>query len=494
MPHAESRASESQQSTERDAGDSTAQKEVDCWLLRSDFYHGYLPREDVVGLLKGHGDFLVRLSEKVKVTANKQQQKQTSNIISVLVDEENRSTTMQERERKIKHIVVYHRGGKWYLEDALKFDSAALLFAYYMERPLVRDNVSILLQRGVRLCRWEYFHRNVKVMRVIGKGAYGEVKLAELHKRNGSIVTVAAKTVSQENGVSPKKVKEMLKEARIMRGLRHPNIVSFIGVVLIDHPIYIILELMQGGALDAYLRKNQKRVTSDERLRFAMGVAWGMEYLHGAKILHRDLAARNCLYDGKLYVKISDFGLSKKGTTYKMKAIQKMPVRYMAPESLQQYMFTQKTDVYTYGILIYEIYTCMEPYHDVPSAQIKSTILSGTLNKLPNSMPSSLKIYVEEKIWNKNPTERPDFSKIVKVLEQLSGLKLTTQAFDDVSLLANDITRSKAPQKRAKRKSRVAKLPYLRIKRWIEDTWRLERGSRKHNQFDMKETSIHRNP
>ncbi|KAK6052033.1 protein tyrosine kinase [Cooperia oncophora] len=183
-----------------------------------------------------------------------------------------------------------------------------------------------------------------------GKGAYGEVKLAELHKRNGNVVTVAAKTISHEIGETPKKIKEMLKEARIMRGLRHPNIVSFVGVVLIDQPIYIILELIQGGALDVYLRKNHKHVTSEERLRFAMGVAWGMEYLHNVKILHRDLAARNCLYDGKIYVKISDFGLSKKGTTYKMKAIQKMPIRYMAPESLQEYIFTQKTDVYTYGV------------------------------------------------------------------------------------------------------------------------------------------------
>ncbi|PIO75988.1 SH2 domain protein [Teladorsagia circumcincta] len=315
------RSPDSQQSTERDAGDSTAQKEVDCWLLRSDFYHGYLPRQDVAGLLKGHGDFLVRLSETVKLTPTKQEQRQTSNIISVLIDEENKLSSInsiEEREKKIKHVLVYHRGGKWYLEDSLKFDSAALLFAYYMEKPFVRNNVSILLQRGVRLCRWEYFHRNVKVIKNIGKGAYGEVKLAELHKRNGSVITVAAKTISHEAGETPRKIKEMLKEARIMRGLRHPNIVSLIGVVLINHPIYIILELMQGGALDAYLRKNQKRVTSEERLRFT--------------------------------VKIADFGLSKKGTTYKMKAIQKMPVRYMAPESLQQYLFTQKTDVYTYGM------------------------------------------------------------------------------------------------------------------------------------------------
>ncbi|VDO88157.1 unnamed protein product [Heligmosomoides polygyrus] len=236
---------DSQPSTDREAGDSTAQKEVDCWLLRSDFYHGYLPRQDVGVMLRHHGDFLVRLSE-----------------------------------------------------------------------------VSIMLQRGVRLCRWEFFHRNIKVLKVIGRGAYGEVKLAELRRRNGEVLTVAAKTVSNEGIDSTKKIKDVLKEARIMRG----------------------------GALDVYLRKNFRKVTNDERLRFANGVAWGMEYLHSNNILHRDLATRNCLYDGNLYVKIADFGLSRRGTTYKMKVIQKMPIRYMAPESLSDFLFSQKTDVYTFGV------------------------------------------------------------------------------------------------------------------------------------------------
>ncbi|VDL72145.1 unnamed protein product [Nippostrongylus brasiliensis] len=87
---------------------------------------------------------------------------------------------------------------------------------------------------------------------------------------------------------------------------------------------------MKAGALDAYLRKNNAKVTTDERIRFCMGVAWGMEYLHS--------------------VKIADFGLSRKGTVYKMRVIQKMPIRYMAPESLLEYTFSQKTDVYTFGV------------------------------------------------------------------------------------------------------------------------------------------------
>ncbi|KAK6755525.1 hypothetical protein RB195_014104 [Necator americanus] len=145
-------------SSKRDPGDSTAQTAVDPWLLRCGFYHGYLPREDVGTLLRKQGDFLVRLSE-------------------------------------IKNIVVYHRKGKWYLDESLKFNSAALLFAHYMNQPLILNKVPILLQRGVGLCRWEYFHRNVKIVKTVGRGAYGEVKMAELLKRNGRTDTVAVKTV-----------------------------------------------------------------------------------------------------------------------------------------------------------------------------------------------------------------------------------------------------------------------------------------------------------
>ncbi|ETN83959.1 SH2 domain protein, partial [Necator americanus] len=308
-----------------------AQTAVDPWLLRCGFYHGYLPREDVGTLLRKQGDFLVRLSE-------------------------------------IKNIVVYHRKGKWYLDESLKFNSAALLFAHYMNQPLILNKVPILLQRGVGLCRWEYFHRNVKIVKTVGRGAYGEVKMAELLKRNGRTDTVAVKTLTQktEQAISPKLIKEILKEARIMRRLRHPNIVSFLGVVLIDHPLYIILEYVEGGALDSYLKKNKSKITNEERLEVALGVAWGMEYLHKMHVLHRDIAARNCLYERKisvsfnhcigciaikkLQVKISDFGLSRRGSIYKMKTMQKMPIKYMAPESLSSFLFSQKTDVYSYGV------------------------------------------------------------------------------------------------------------------------------------------------
>ncbi|KAL6741786.1 hypothetical protein Aduo_015007 [Ancylostoma duodenale] len=427
----------------KDPGDSTAQKTVDVWLFRSGFYHGYLPREDVAALLKRKGDFLVRLSESLITNASEKPIRRTSNVISVLVEG-----------NQIKNIVVYHRGGKWYLEESLKFDSAALLFAHYMNRPLLLDKVPVLLQRGVNLCRWEFFHRSVKIMKTVGRGAYGEVKMAELHKRNGEKSIVAVKTLSRDNGVtiSPKLIKEILKEARIMRRLRHPNIVTFVGVVLVDHPLYIILEYVQGGALDSYLRKNKDKIKDDERLQLALGVAWGMEYLHKVNILHRDIAARNCLYDKRFTVKISDFGLSRRGTTYKMKTMQKMPIKYMAPESLSQFLFSQKTDVYSYGILIYELYSCKEPYQGVSNVETRSMVVGGKLNKMPDNVPPDLSSFVKEKMWCQNPAERTDFHEIVQFLEKKTGRKLQIDAFDDLPTIAATIEGSRILEKKDKKK------------------------------------------
>uniref|UniRef100_A0A0K0DJV5 Protein kinase domain-containing protein n=1 Tax=Angiostrongylus cantonensis TaxID=6313 RepID=A0A0K0DJV5_ANGCA len=109
--------------------------------------------------------------------------------------------------------------------------------------------------------------------------------------------------------------------------------------------------LSLGGALDVYLRKHKQTIDKRERLYMTMGAAWGMEYLHRNCILYSDIAARNCLYDNKKTVKISDFGLSRRGTTYRMKTAKKMAIKWMAPESVSKFTFSLKTDVYSYRVV-----------------------------------------------------------------------------------------------------------------------------------------------
>ncbi|ETN83389.1 protein tyrosine kinase, partial [Necator americanus] len=266
--------------------------------------------------------------------------------------------------------------------------------------------VDIVLKRGVRLANWELQHKNVTIGRVLGQGAFGELK--------------------SDTELSKAKIKEMMKEARLMRELKHPNVVCIYGVALLEHPLYIILEYVPGGALDAYLRKNKNVIGRDERLLMAMGAAWGLEYLHKSNVLHRDVAARNCLYDNDKIVKISDFGLSRRGTTYTMKTAKKMPIKWMAPESMSSFTFSQKTDVYSYGVLVFEIFSGVEPYEGVSNSMTKRMIIEGQVNQFPEGTPSKLVEFVKGKMWDHNPDTRLDMTqaRIVDWMEQYTGLEL----------------------------------------------------------------------
>ncbi|EYC42750.1 hypothetical protein Y032_0520g2858 [Ancylostoma ceylanicum] len=288
----------------------------------------------------------------VKRSEKKKKLRITSRVISVLADPEGKTETipLEKRPSLIRNIVIMHKNKKWWIDPDVQFDTLALLFENYATKPILVDKNSVLLKRGVGLCRWEFKHSNVHVGRLLGRGAYGEVRKGTVIRKGGQIVNVAVKTLTMTNELTRELIREIMKEARTMRDLHHPNVVSMIGVVLLDHPLYILLEYVSGGALDVYLRRKKSKITKGERLAMAAGVALGMDYIHKANIIHRDLAARNCLYDRSNTVKISDFGLSRPGTSYKMKTAQKMPIKWMAPESILTFTFTQKTDVYTFGV------------------------------------------------------------------------------------------------------------------------------------------------
>ncbi|EYC37250.1 hypothetical protein Y032_0812g2473 [Ancylostoma ceylanicum] len=166
-----------------------------------------------------------------------------------------------------------------------------------MKNTFTVNDMEIRLIRGIGLTSWEFEHKHVRVGRTIGKGQYGEVKRGKLQLKNGAVVNVAVKSIKTETEISKDIIKEVMKEARLMRGLDHPNVVKLYGVGVLDRPLYILLEYVAGGSLKTYLRRNKQNITIEEKVQMALGAAWGIDYLHKAEILHRDIAARNCLYD-----------------------------------------------------------------------------------------------------------------------------------------------------------------------------------------------------
>jgi non-specific protein-tyrosine kinase len=141
----------------------------------------------------------------------------------------------------------------------------------------------------------------------------------------------------------------------------HPNVIRIYGVAAMQEPLMLVMELASEGALDSYLRKNE--VNSQCKSSMCAGASFGLEYLHNAcKVIHRDIAARNCLYGGG-QVKISDFGLTREGPVYQMNPSKRVPIRWLAPETLRGAIYSQASDVYSYGILCHEIWNSgLEPY------------------------------------------------------------------------------------------------------------------------------------
>lgn len=208
------------------------------------------------------------------------------------------------------------------------------------------------------------------------------------------------------------KMKEVMAEARLMRSLNHPNIVRCRGIAVLEQPVYIVIEFINGGGLDSYLKKNSQTLTMDQKNRMAISAAWGIEFMHSHDIIHRDIAARNCLYDNKNLVKLSDFGLSRKGSVYRMKKAMKMPTKWLAPESLTTFTFSGASDVYTFGVLLYEIYTCQEPYLAVKAGEAKRYILSGAFPNFTKQAPPELNEIVKKSIYQLDPAKR-DTMKVV---------------------------------------------------------------------------------
>ena len=152
-----------------------------------------------------------------------------------------------------------------------------------------------------------------------------------------------------------------IKEALIMKDFCHPRVLHLIGVSFLDcmSPV-IVTPFMAKGDLLTFLRNDDKNLKVSDLIAFAVEIAEGMEYLASHKFVHRDLAARNCLLDHENHIKIADFGLSRdvyEKDYYRPEGKGLMPVKWMAPESLENSLFTTKSDVWSFGVTFWEITT-----------------------------------------------------------------------------------------------------------------------------------------
>ncbi|VDP57413.1 unnamed protein product [Heligmosomoides polygyrus] len=297
--------------------------------------------------------------------------------------------------------------GKYMIETTHLFDSLSDVFEYYSQKPGFLMKTMFMLLYPIRQQSWEYYHSDLQLGKILGEGAYGLVREGTLRTKSGKTVPVAIKQAKSHADLDKAKIKEMMKEARLMRLFRHKNIVRIYGVAVDEQPLLIILELVTGGALNSFLKDHGERIDTKEKISMCIGAGSGVEYLHSNECMHRDLAARNCLITKDRVVKISDFGLSRIGTQYVLKTAMKLPIKWLAPETISTFTFSLKTDVFSFGVLAYEIFANGgEPWDGLSNAEVKALVLDGKSLKFPASCPERLRDFFTHCVFAKNPAQR----------------------------------------------------------------------------------------
>ncbi|KRK03254.1 tyrosine-protein kinase Fer isoform X6 [Drosophila yakuba] len=363
-------------------------------LYEEEWFHGVLPREEVVRLLNNDGDFLVR--ETIR-------NEESQIVLSVCWNGH-------------KHFIVQTTSEGNFRFEGPPFASIQelIMHQYHSELPVTVKSGSIL-RRPVCRERWELSNDDVVLLERIGRGNFGDVYKAKLKSTK---LDVAVKTCRMT--LPDEQKRKFLQEGRILKQYDHPNIVKLIGICVQKQPIMIVMELVLGGSLLTYLRKNSNGLTTRQQMGMCRDAAAGMRYLESKNCIHRDLAARNCLVDLEHSVKISDFGMSREEEEYIVSdGMKQIPVKWTAPEALNFGKYTSLCDVWSYGILMWEIFSKGDtPYSGMTNSRARERIDTGYRMPTPKSTPEEMYRLMLQ-CWAADAESRPHFDEIYNVVDAL---------------------------------------------------------------------------
>ncbi|XP_045767844.1 tyrosine-protein kinase Fer isoform X2 [Maniola jurtina] len=374
--------------------DSVSVSEAERSLVDQEWFHGVLPREEVVRLLRADGDYLVR-----ETTRNHARQL----VLSVCWGQH-------------KHFIVQTTPEGHYRFEGAAFPSVAELIAWQRASGVpVTARSGALLRRAVPRETWELNNDHVQLLDKIGRGNFGDVYKARL-KTTGQEVAVKTCRVA----LPEEQKRTFLQEGRILKQYQHPNIVRLIGIAVQKQPIMIVMELVSGGSLLTFLRTRAANLSSRSLLAMCRDAAGGMRYLESKNCIHRDLAARNCLVGDDNIVKISDFGMSREEEEYIVSGgMKQIPIKWTAPEALNFGKYTSLCDVWSYGVLMWEIFSKGDtPYAGMSNSRAREKIDNGY--RMPAPEGCSEDVYaLMLRCWEYEADKRPHFHQIYTIIDNI---------------------------------------------------------------------------
>ncbi|XP_070396194.1 focal adhesion kinase 1 isoform X1 [Dermacentor albipictus] len=266
---------------------------------------------------------------------------------------------------------------------------------------------------------YELCRSHITLGDIIGEGQFGDVhKGTYTSKADNQVVPVAIKTckVETEDSMGEK----FLEEAYIMQQFDHPHIIRLIGICS-GSPIWIVMELAKHGEMRAYLQNNKHRLDLATLIQYAYQLSTALSYLESKKYVHRDIAARNVLVSSHDCVKLGDFGLSRwvEDHSYYKASRGKLPIKWMAPESINFRRFTAASDVWMFGVCMWEILMLgVKPFQGVKNNDVIGRIEDGERLPLPPDCPPRLYSLMSQ-CWSYEPSKRPCFRDVKQVLSEI---------------------------------------------------------------------------
>ncbi|XP_067090146.1 tyrosine-protein kinase CSK-like [Osmerus mordax] len=326
-------------------------------------------------------------------------------------------------EGKVEHYRIIYLDGKLSIDEEAYFENLMQLVEHYTKdadglctkliKPKLEEG-TVAAQDEFSRSGWLLNRKELNVLQSIGKGEFGDVMVGDYRGTKVAVKCIKHDATAQA----------FIAEASVMTQLRHNNLVQLLGVILEEKgSLFIVTEYMAKGSLVDYLRSRGRTVLGgDSLLKFSLDVCEAMEYLENNNFIHRDLAARNVLVSEDNIAKVSDFGLTKEASSTQDTA--KLPVKWTSPEALREKKFSTKSDVWSFGILLWEIYSFGRvPYPRIPLKEVVPRVEKGYVMDAPDGCPEAV-YKVMKQCWILDPVVRPCFRLLKETMENIRAKEL----------------------------------------------------------------------